>query len=370
MMKMTVNEIAKTIISYYNTGRKTLKPSDLFSEYSVPGYNEETETIHAILNIFERRGYIQLNGNTKLISKIIINIDNISNFANQYNCQCKNMYSADVKQISLQYVQHNILQIATFAREIIDSIDANKSTIIKTKEEAIDVFKSLNFILSNNNDISLRTASVNILNDSKKLENLAGKLKSILKQSELSDTEFFEQYNIHRNETFVIFKGPAIIEYNDGTIFEHKCHYGQRQISATELKSINCIKTDHILGIENLTSFNNFHSNENATVVYIGGYAKNVVVNFIKKCESKEYYHWGDIDYDGFQILKDLTNRTSKEFKPYKMDVDTAIKYKTFARPMNEHHKNGLTIMANEGSDIAQYLLDNDCLIEQECIDI
>lgn len=369
-MKVTINDIAKTIISRYNSGRKTLKPKDLFSEYSIPGYDEETEKLNAILHIFEKREYITLNEKSNLINKIIINIDNINEFASQYNCQYKNMYSSDVKQIALEYLQHNNNQISLFAHEIVNLINDNKSTIIKTKEEAIDIFKALSFILTNKDDVSLRTASVNVLNDSKKLENFAGKLKSILKQSELSDTEFFEQYNIHRNETFVIFKGPAIIEYNDGTVFEHKCHYGQRQISATELKSINCIKTDHILGIENLTSFNNFHSDDNATVIYIGGYAKNVVVDFIKKCASNEYYHWGDIDYDGFQILKDLTSRTNREFKPYKMDIDTAMKYKTFARPMNEHHKDRLTVMANEGSDIAQYLLDNDCLIEQECIDI
>ena len=369
-MNVTVNEIAKAIIARYNSGRKTLKPRDLFAEYSIPGYNEETETLNAILHIFEKRGYITLSEKSHSINKIAINIDNINDFANQYNCQCKNMYSADVRQVALEYIQHDIPEIATFANEIVTLINANKATIVKTRDEAIDVFNALTFMLSNNDDISLRTASVNILNDSKKMENLTGKLKSILKQTNLSDTEFFEQYNIHRNETFVLFKGPSIIEYKDGTVFEHKCHYGQRQISATELKAIKSIKTEHVLGIENLTSFNNFHSDDKATVIYIGGYAKNVVVEFIKKCISSQYYHWGDIDYDGFQILYDLNNRTGKSFKPYMMDVNTAMKYKAFTRSMTEHHKDGLTVMASEGSDVAQYLLDNDFLIEQECIDI
>lgn len=365
---ITYKQVAADIVSRYNKNYKSIKPTQINKHYGEGGYHEITANINDICQYFQKNGWIKITMDTYVIGKITFL--NVAPLAMEYNLTLRSEVVNDLLNVISRYRSHSNDKISLIAKDIQEKLNSGKSIITTDFNELNDIFNSLIFMFNNNNDISLRTASVNLLNDSKKLENLAGKLKSILKQTDLSDTEFFEQYNIHRNETFVIFKGPAIIEYNDGTVFEHKCYYGQRQISATELKSINCIKTDHILGIENLTSFNNFHSDEKATVVYIGGYAKNVIVDFIKKCVSNEYYHWGDIDYDGFQILKDLTNRTSKEFKPYKMDIDTAMKYKAFARPMTEHHKDGLATMASEGSDIAKYLLDNDCLIEQECIDI
>ena len=78
-----------------------------------------------------------------------------------------------------------------------------------------------------------------------------------------------------------------------------------------------------IMTVENLTSFNRIKKSD-TFFIFLSGYHNSAKQAFLTKIFSqnsnKEYYHFGDIDPDGFFILDNLRSKTQIDFKSYKMN--------------------------------------------------
>ena len=102
--------------------------------------------------------------------------------------------------------------------------------------------------------------------------------------------------------------------------------------------------------IENLTSFNDF--NLDGAVIYLGGFHNKVRGNLLSKIyrsnENIKCYHFGDIDVGGFKILNNLRNKTNIPFIPYKMDVDTLVKYKDYCKELTQNDKKEIKKMISD----------------------
>ncbi|WP_243277809.1 Wadjet anti-phage system protein JetD domain-containing protein [Clostridium yunnanense] len=61
--------------------------------------------------------------------------------------------------------------------------------------------------------------------------------------------------------------------------------------------------------------------------IYLGGFHNNTRRELLQKLKkskhSKEFYYFGDIDYGGFKILRNLVEKTGINFVAYNMNLET-----------------------------------------------
>ncbi|MBR3336772.1 MAG: hypothetical protein IKG26_07045 [Bacillus sp. (in: Bacteria)] len=95
------------------------------------------------------------------------------------------------------------------------------------------------------------------------------------------------------------------------------------------------------------------------------------LVNTYANNPDIDYYHYGDIDAGGFYILLHLREKTGVEFKPMNMDVETIATNVDYAKPLTENDKRRLKNLLNgEFNDVVTYMLENNCKLEQEVLDL
>ena len=123
-----------------------------------------------------------------------------------------------------------------------------------------------------------------------------------------------------------------------------------------------------------MTTFNAFNCTD-AFAIYLGGYHNTNRRNFIRRVynqnPNKIFLHFGDIDAGGFYILEHLRKRTEINFRPYKMDAETLKENLAFAKKLTENDKKRLAMLLDsEYEDTIRFMLDNDCKLEQEAMDL
>ena len=99
---------------------------------------------------------------------------------------------------------------------------------------------------------------------------------------------------------------------------------------------------------------------------------KELFFFFISEKNTHRWYHFGDIDPDGFLILERLKGRTGIDFIPYHMGIDDLKKYSSYTKTLesNDIKKARNMIERNVHSEIMKYMLDHNEKLEQEIISI
>ena len=125
--------------------------------------------------------------------------------------------------------------------------------------------------------------------------------------------------------------------------------------------------------VENLTSFNRINK-LGTFYIFLSGYHNSAKQNFLKKIyrqnAEKEYFHFGDIDPDGFYIFENLRSKTSIAFKPYKMGITELEKYSDFTKTLEENDISKAKALIDKGyhKEIMEYMLKHNQKLEQEII--
>ena len=279
--------------------------------------------------------------------------------------------------------------VVDFCNMQINRIESDKKAAYPLEESA-NIINLLDYILSDHPEILERELSIEVLHDSKLWEkSYRTKVCKILHESgrfnetvdglentkEIYDT-ILENLNVYKNPSYIYFKGIAKIKFADGRILD------VMQNKALALPSTEVCDIDEIdilnktvMTIENLTSFNRVRGTD-VFFLYLSGYHNSVKQVLLKKIfdqnQSKNilYYHFGDIDPDGFYILDNLRKKTGINFKPYCMDVENLKKYQDYAKSFefNDTKKAESLIAAGKYFDIATYMLNNKVKLEQEII--
>lgn len=67
--------------------------------------------------------------------------------------------------------------------------------------------------------------------------------------------------------------------------------------------------------------------------------------------------------------MEQLRRQTGIDFKPYKMDLETLKKYQDYSKKLTENDRDRLKKLKGNGFDeVIDYMLDNNCKLEQEAI--
>ena len=243
-------------------------------------------------------------------------------------------------------------------------------------EKYEDVLFAVKTILETHDEIFIRDFSVKLFNNSKRLESIESTVRTLLyNYGEYDDkATVLEEHNIIKTPTYVMVKGCGVI--NCGQIINLSKINGDIGLSTQTLKVLSSINLDgaNVLTVENLTSFHKYEA-KNELVIYLGGFHNSVkrkFIDLVSKCNpSAEFKHFGDIDAGGFYILEHLKKKTEVNFIPYKMDIKTLEENKSNWIKLTENDKNRLNKILeknNSYKDTIDYMLKNNCKLEQESI--
>lgn len=239
------------------------------------------------------------------------------------------------------------------------------------------LLKAVSMIFDVAEETFIRDFSIRVFGDSKSFEAIKGKVKRLLFQyGDFPDEEtVLEDLNIVKNPGHIYMKGSAQIQISGQTIDLSKLN-GDIAISSALLPDIEriIVTGKRVLTIENLTSFHAF-SEKDTFAVYLGGYhnthRRRFIQQLFKDNPTAIYYHFGDIDAGGFYILLHLRNKTGVPFSPYHMDIPTLQQYRDYTKPLTESDVKRLKKLADtEFSDTINYMLTNNCKLEQEAMDV
>ena len=238
------------------------------------------------------------------------------------------------------------------------------------------LLKAVSVVFDVNEETFIRDFSVKVFGNSKTFETIKGKVKRLLFQyGDFPDEDtVLESLNIVKNPGHIYVKGSGSVNIGGQKIDLSKLD-GDIAISSSLLKSIEHIGVTgkRVITIENLTSFNAFSAND-TFARYLGGYHNSHRRQFIKQLyrdnPEVEYYHFGDIDAGGFYILLHLRNRTGVPFRPYQMDIATLQQYSAYTKALTENDIKRLESLSDtDFSDTIEYMLKNNCKLEQEAMD-
>lgn len=244
-------------------------------------------------------------------------------------------------------------------------------------DELENIMKAVDELLKVEIETFVRKFSVRVFRDSKVFEAIESKVISLMFEfgSFPEKDQVLGNLNIIKNPTYVNFKGVGKISIK-GQVIDLSDLKGDIAISSSMLDDIDHIQVigKGVIAIENLTSFHTFDSRD-MLAIYLGGYHNTVRREFIKKLARQNpntiFYHFGDIDAGGFYILEHLKTQTKVDFKPFKMDIETLKAYSQYTKALTENDKIRLGRLVNgHYGPVVKYMIENDCKLEQEAINI
>lgn len=235
-------------------------------------------------------------------------------------------------------------------------LNNKKISIAKNLNDLENILKLIFVIEKNTSEMMERELSILFFSDSKRFEkeyrtrigmlfikhgNYSFFTPNMTKK-EMIDA-VYSHHLIVKNPTYIHFKGDGYILFKDGFIMNISASHPTSVLSK-DLKNIKevHIRNKQIMTIENLTTFNRME-NPDICFVYLNGYSNFAKRHFLQKINednpSLKWYHFGDIDPDGFMIAYCLERDTGIHFHLYKMSEKDLESYSFFAKRLTDKDK-------------------------------
>lgn len=365
------------------------KPTDIYPDYySDYADLDEVDKLRQDISELVRMNLVTIENEGNDVKKIYAVADNYHEYCELTGITTKKERLSDFERIIDDFIECS----PTINKLCIDQkTRIEKGKEIKIAESAFDflrILKCIKYIESNRVEIMERELSIELFSDSKIFEKkYKNQICSLLIEYGdyytiiLDESEKKRQYDmvlssngIVQNPTYIYFKGDGILIFEDNTKVELSHNHPVAIISkdVDNIKHLT-ISAGDILTVENLTSYNRINS-PNKFVMYLSGYNNKAKSAFLKRLnrfnEEKRWYHFGDIDPDGFCILNNLRKSTGIYFIPYKMDSERIKKYSEYTKPLekNDIIKAKSLLQYDEFENVIQYMLLHNCKLEQEII--
>ena len=244
------------------------------------------------------------------------------------------------------------------------------------------------FILENNEEFLERELSIRFFGDTKIFEKsyraaVCGILEKYGEYQEklfgVSDAREKElvllgEHNISANPSYIYVKGEGEFTLGNGSVLcitpEYPIAFSSGAIKNMEKFTI---KSQKIMTIENLTSFHRIHD-QNTFYVYLSGYhntlKKHFIMSLAKENPELIWYHFGDLDPDGFCILEHLKRETGIDFEPFHMGLEDLKEFREYGKGLNEIDRKKAHTLMDAGLYCRElsYMLDENVKLEQEII--
>ena len=383
--------------SLLSTGQneRTIHIEFRFIKKYIPAYFDESsgeyEKIHIFMRQLEDMNLIKIvwkdNKKDHIISKVQLNVEQLdSAYAYVKRVSKADLVTENIELLESILEQTDSVVIQKYADYLLERLRENKSVLefieLNNIEETKKIFQAIEAIECNQQQLYIREFSIRTFQDSKVFEKIVRKVYRIFQRfdaehtgSELSD--WLSEYNIYHTPNFVYVKGNGKIAFGDTKIELDFLEQGMG-ISGEDIERIRILKTENvkkIITIENLTTYFRWKEEE-SLIIYLGGYHNQIRRNLLKKIHhiypEANYYHFGDIDAGGFEIYRDLCEKTGLPFEMYYMNLETLQKYEMYGRGLTENDRKRLKELQNQESlsKMVSYMLEHDVKLEQECVEL
>lgn len=370
----------------------SIKPTDIFKEYDKDSTDINTvEDFEKQCKKLETDDIIHIEWKYERIIRInaIATTENWKKIRTILGVKDKKQRKQDeIDFYTSFYEDINSEQIVKdFCKRQIERLENDKKAEY-LQEDSKNIISLLDFILKNKNEILERELSISVLANSKTWEEkFKRKVLKILRQSgyfdslieKFSDEKeinkvILEECNVYSNPSYVYFKGNGKITFENGECFTvyPDIPFALYSQSISKIMSFE-IEDAKIITVENLTSFNRIKESE-TFFIFLSGYHNSVKQKFLEKIyqqnSNKTYFHFGDIDPDGFFILENLKKKTHIDFNQYKMGIEELEKYSTFSRTLEDNDIIKAKSLIEKGKfvEIMNYMLKKNIKLEQEII--
>ncbi len=366
----------------------SINPEKVFPEYNEDYTDQdEVDNFNSEMNILMKMQYVNLKyiKGTSVISKITLNTSMIEKIYQVL--KRRDISKKREKEIEMyrQFLNINPL-IDAFCNEQISRL-SNYKNAKYTLDIARNVLKLLTKVLGNKQDIMERELSIAILGNTKLFEkSYKSRICSIIEEygnfgedltildKKQKEKVILEEYQVFSNPSYIYLKGYVDIYYINGIVIKITPD-NPIAISSESIMQIDYIqvKSNRIITVENLTSYNRVYDTK-TTFIYISGYHNTAKQKFVKKMvdgnDVRFWGHFGDIDPDGYFILKNLKDKIGINIEPIYMNVEQLIKYRKYCKPLenNDVVKAMSLLKINFYSEVMEYMLENNCKLEQEII--
>lgn len=400
------NKILEKLLDKYERSKQTydsteksraimIKPADIYKDYD-SDYSDIDEQSEFETDISElvNEEYITIRRKEKIISRIVLNVDSLDKIYALMKREPRKLAIQNEINLYKEWIGKNEL-ISSYCTHQIELLESGKTAKYKIKV-AENLLRLLEFVLSNRQMILERELSIAVFGDTKIFEKeYRNKLLYVLKTygnyndlileiEEEKDNEkeerkeiehsILEELNIYSNPKYVYFKGCAEITFEDGNSYKLSSDIP----IALPMDKLNTIKSfmisdSAIMTVENLASYNRIYEKD-YFVIYLAGYhniAKQSLIKLIaSQNDVKEWYHFGDIDPDGFLILENLKKKTGINFKPVYMSINELKKYEKYTKKLEDNDTTKAQGLIDKGLyvDIMEYMLKNNVKLEQEIV--
>ena len=365
-----------------------IKPEKIFYDYNgdyadqdeVNQFNREMRTLMDFKFVI-----LDYERGIPVISKIKLNTNSINEIYSALKREdITEKRKREIEMYSQYMGVHDIMD--AFCKKQIERLSDYKDAKY-TSDIAKNILRLLKYVLGNNRDIMERELSVSVLGDTKLFEkSYKSRICSIIEEhgeleldlSALDKKEkekvILEEYQVFSNPSYIFFKGNVDIHYIDGSYISVTPDNPIAILSET-IERIEMIKvnSNRIVTVENLTSYNRMNDNK-STFIYLSGYHNTAKQRFLKKIaeynSDASWFHFGDIDPDGYYILKNLVKKTRISFVPLYMDVQQLINYRQYCKPLekNDMVKASSLLKIHFYDEVMEFMIENNCKLEQEII--
>lgn len=399
--KLVINKLLDAYeSSLLSTGEneRTIHIEVKFTKAFLPAYFDESsgayETIHIQIHQLEKEGLIQIVWKNKkenhIIQKVRLNVDNL----NKAYAYIKRTPKSELIRLNVEMLKAYCEQLAStdlvvcrkFTMFLLERLEENKTVKEFIQLDNIEgsklLLSTVQAVEQNDKPLYVREFSILNFQDSKMFEQLEGKIHHIFarfddtyKSNDM--TEWLAEHNIYKTPNFVYLKGNTKIGIGNEVV-DLSCFHHGLGISGEDIDRIEILKNtkvNKIITIENLTTYFRWQETE-SLIVYLGGYhnavRRDLLQKIYKSFPDAGYYHFGDIDAGGFEIYRDLCNKTGIPFEMYLMNREILMKYEAFGKKLTQNDRkrleNMLVDVQESVKDLIAYMLEHDVKLEQECV--
>lgn len=238
-----------------------------------------------------------------------------------------------------------------------------------------------------------RVFSVRVFNDSKRFEAIKNQLVSLARfgnpeWKRIPAEEVLRELNLVANPNYIHLAGNWQLTTINGEILNLSGFTPSIGFPAAQTSSLQSVRADSVLLIENLTTFhqqvdkytskqvdNGTRNTQHAVICTYGNPSPAIRRVLRLLPETTPIYLWSDLDYGGFNILSQLRRFVSEQIQPYLMDVDTLESNIPRARPLTDSDRANIKrlLLRPELRDVRpviEHLLKRGLKLEQEGVEI
>ena len=371
-----------------------------FTKKTIPEYFNESslayDEIHEVVRELEQRDFLEIiwkkGKEGHIVQKVLLKEEEIEKLYAYLRRTPKGDYIVQHLQLLdswkqkeeecfvvwkfIDYLKERIQEGKT-VKEFIDLPDLEKTKRILT---------ALSCVEKNRESCYIREFSIRQFADSKVFEGLFGVLGKIMRRFriEFADMDIYQilaEYNIYHTPDYVYLKGEGILDFQNGMESRVNLAYLEQGlgISGADIENVRISgKVKKVITIENLTTFFRWQE-KNSLMIYLGGYHNSVRRELLRRVyqvlPDAKYLHFGDIDVGGFEIYRDLCEKTEIPFQTYHMGISELQYYQEYTKKLTENDQKRLNSLMEkewfcqkEMVQVLQYMKKKGVKLEQEIV--